>query len=80
MLRRLPILPAIAQWVGPVSMNDVNARDRNPLREESSLATEEGIRWLLENRIFDYQRMETVAIRERNPWLFGKWRSLAIAE
>ena len=27
MLRRLPILPAIAQGGGPASMNDANARD-----------------------------------------------------
>jgi len=76
MLRRLPILPAIAQWVGPVSMNDANARDRNPLREESSLATEEGVRWLLENRIFDYQRMETLAIEEWSLWLWKSFRSV----
>ena len=49
MLRRLPILPAIAQRVGPASMNDANARDWNPLREESSLATEEDVQWLSKN-------------------------------
>ena len=30
MLRMLPILPAIAQRVGPASMNDANALDEGP--------------------------------------------------
>ena len=38
-LRRLPILPAIAQWVSPVSTNDERCerlRSESLLREESS--------------------------------------------
>ena len=50
MLRMLPILPAISQRVGPASMNDANARDWNPLREESSWATEEDVHWFSKNR------------------------------
>jgi len=67
MLRMLPILPAIAQRVGPASMNDANARDWNPLREESSWATEEDVHWLSKNR--------SLAIEEWKLLLSSLWLS-----
>jgi len=44
-LRRLPILPAIAQLVSPVSMNDERCerlKSENLLREESSTLMKNG--------------------------------------
>ena len=44
-LRRLPIFPAIAQWVSPVSMNDKRCerlRSESLLREESSTFMKNG--------------------------------------
>jgi len=44
-LRRLPILPAIAQWVGPVSMNDGRCerlKSKSLLKEELSTLMKNG--------------------------------------
>jgi len=77
------ILPAIAQRVGPASnpsMNDANARDLNPLREESSWATEEDVHWLSKNRILGYSKMETFGYQRMEPLAIEEMRSLAIED
>jgi len=63
------MLPAIAQRVGPASMNDANARDRNPLTEESSWATEEDVHWLSKNRSLAIKEWKLLAIAKWSLWL-----------
>jgi len=65
----LPILPAIAQRVGPASMNDANARDWNPLREESSWAAKEDVHWLSKNRSLAIEEWKLLAIAKWSLWL-----------